>query len=96
LAKAISLLLPLAKGGWEGFSKPMLSYDKQLKALSQCGRNMELFIIYKISPLPSPKRLRAGRSPLFALRARGPMGRRPKKGKKERTLLKRGEEKRQR
>jgi very-short-patch-repair endonuclease len=35
LAKGISLLLPLAKGGWEGFSKPMLSYDKQLKALSQ-------------------------------------------------------------
>ncbi|OGP75650.1 MAG: hypothetical protein A2V86_17645 [Deltaproteobacteria bacterium RBG_16_49_23] len=34
----------------------------------------------KISPLPMPKRLRAGRPPLFALRARGPMGRRPKRG----------------
>jgi very-short-patch-repair endonuclease len=35
LEKAISPLLPLAKGGWEGFSKQMLSYDKQLKVLSQ-------------------------------------------------------------
>jgi very-short-patch-repair endonuclease len=35
LVKGISLLLPLAKGGWEGFSKRMLSYDKQLKVLSQ-------------------------------------------------------------
>jgi hypothetical protein len=31
--------------------------------------------------------------PLFALRARGPMGRRPKRGKQRGTLPKRGREK---
>ncbi|OGP73405.1 MAG: hypothetical protein A2V86_14345 [Deltaproteobacteria bacterium RBG_16_49_23] len=51
---------------------------------------MRRHTLLKISPLPSPKRLpsarlleaglRAGRSPLFALRARGPMGRRLKRG----------------
>jgi hypothetical protein len=37
-------------------------------------------LILKISPLPSPKRLRAGRSPLFGRRPIGPLARRVKGG----------------
>jgi hypothetical protein len=47
----------------------------------------DLLIIIK-----SPPAYRQAGSPLFALRARGPMGRWPKRGEKEETLPKRGKE----